>query len=54
MVPSGTGILLSREENRIILQPVVSLTDQLAWLTAQQFGKSAKEVGKYINGERKD
>jgi AbrB family looped-hinge helix DNA binding protein len=53
-IKSGTKILLSREENRIILQPVVSFTDQLAGLTAQKFGKSAEEVQEYINGERKE
>jgi len=53
-IKSGTKILLSREENRIILQPVVSFTDKLAGFTAQKFGKSAAEVQKYINGERKE
>jgi hypothetical protein len=33
---------------------VVFFTDKLAGLTAQKFGKSAREVGKYINGERKE
>ena len=53
-IKSGTKILLRREENRIILQPVVSFTDKLAGLTAQKFGKSAEEVQKYINRERKE
>jgi hypothetical protein len=53
-IKSGTKIRLSRDENRIIPQPVVSLTDELAGLTAQKFGKSAKEVGNYYNGERKE
>jgi AbrB family looped-hinge helix DNA binding protein len=53
-IKSGTKILLRREENRIILQPVVSFTDKLAGLTSQKFGKSAEEVQKFINGERKE
>jgi AbrB family looped-hinge helix DNA binding protein len=53
-IKSGTKILLSREENRIILQPVVSFTDKLSGLTAQKFGKTAAEVQKYIDEERKD
>ena len=53
-IKSGTKILLSRDEKRIIPQPVVSLTDELAGLTAQKLGKSAKEMGKYYNGERKE
>ncbi len=53
-IKSGTKILLSREENRIILQPVVSFTEKLSGLTAKKFGKTAAEVQKYIDGGRKD
>jgi AbrB family looped-hinge helix DNA binding protein len=53
-IKSGTTILLSKEENRLILQPVVSFTDRLSGLTAQKFGKAAVDVQKYIDEERKD
>jgi len=53
-IKSGTKILLTREENRLILQPVVSFTDRLSGLTAQKFGKTAADVQKYIDEERKD
>ena len=53
-IKSGTKILLSKEENRLILQPVVSFTDRLSGLTAQKFGKTAADVQKYIDEERKD
>ena len=53
-IKSGTKILLTREENRLILQPVVSFTDRLSGLVAQKFGKAAADVQKYIDEERKD
>ncbi len=53
-IKSGTKILLSREENRIILQPVVSFTEKLSGLTAGKFGKSADDVQKFIDDERKE
>jgi len=53
-IKSGTKILLSKEENRIILQPVVSFTEKLSGLTAGKFGKSANDVQKFIDGERKE
>jgi len=53
-IKSGTKILLSKEENRIILQPVVSFTEKLSGLTAGKFGKSADDVQKFIDGERKE
>ena len=53
-IKSGTKILLSKEENRLILQPVVSFTDRLSGLTGQKFGKTAADVQKYIDQERND
>ena len=53
-IKSGTKILLSREENRIILQPVVSFKEKLSGLTAGKFGKSADDVQKLIDDERKE
>jgi AbrB family looped-hinge helix DNA binding protein len=53
-IKSGTKILLSKEENRLILQPVISFTDRLSGLTAQKFGKTAADVEKHIDEKRKD
>jgi len=53
-IKSGTKILLSKEEDRIILQPVVSFTEKLSGLTAGKFGKSAADVQKYIDEARKE
>jgi AbrB family looped-hinge helix DNA binding protein len=53
-IKTGTKILLHREENKIILQPVTSFTQKLAGLTAQSFGKTPDEVKAYIDEERKE
>jgi len=53
-IKAGTKILLTREENRIILQPVSSFTQKLAGLTVKSFGTNPDEVKKYIDGERED
>lgn len=53
-IKAGTKILLSREENKIILQPVSSFTQKLAGLTAQSFGTSPDEVKEYIDEEREE
>jgi len=53
-IKAGTKILLSREENKIILQPVSSFTQKLAGLTAQSFGASPDEVKEYIDEEREE
>lgn len=52
-IKSGTKILLSREENKIILQPVPSFTEKLSGLTAKSFGENADQVREYIDEERK-
>ena len=51
-IKTGTKILLSREENKIILQPVSSFTQKLAGLTGQSFGSSPDEIKAYIDEER--
>jgi len=51
-IKTGTKILLSREENKIILQPVSSFTQKLAGLTGQSFGSSPGEIKAYIDEER--
>ncbi len=53
-IKAGTKILLHREENKIILQPVTSFTQRLAGLTDQSFGKSPDEIKAYIDEERKE
>ena len=53
-IKKGTRMLLSRADNKIILQPVPSFTEKLAGLTAQSFGKNADEVQTYLDEERKD
>jgi virulence-associated protein VagC len=53
-IKSGTKILLSKEGNRIILQPVVSFTDKLSGLAAGKFRKSANDVQEFIDRERKE
>ena len=53
-IKTGTKILLRREENRIILQPVTSFTQKLTGLTAGSFGSSPDEIKEYIDEERKE
>ncbi len=53
-IKPGTKILLRREENKLILQPVTSFTQKLAGLTTQTFGTDPDDVKKYIDGERED
>lgn len=53
-IKKGTRMLLSRADNKIILQPVPSFTEKLAGLTAQSFGKTADEIETCLDEERKD
>ena len=53
-IKTGTKILLSREKNKIILQPVPSFTQKLTGLTTQSFGSSPDEVKAYIDDEREE
>ncbi len=53
-IKTGTKILLHREENKIILQPVTSFTQKLTGLTARSFGNSPDEIKEYIDEERKE
>lgn len=52
-IKSGTKILISREENRIILQPITSFTEKLSGLTSGSFGENENQVKEYIDEERK-
>ena len=53
-IKPGTKILLSKEDNRVILQPVSSFTEKLSGLTSGCFGKDANEIAEYIDEERKE
>lgn len=53
-IKSGTNILISREENKIILQPVSSFTEKLTGLTAGSFGKTTEQIQEYMDKERED
>ena len=53
-IKPGTKVLLRKEKNTIILQPVRSFTQELAGLTAQSFGTCPDEVREYIDGEREE
>jgi len=53
-IKSGTQMLLKREDDKIVLQPVHSFTQKLSGLTKGVFGKTAAEVDAFIDGERED
>ena len=50
----GTRVLITKENDKIILQPVYSFTETLSGITKQSFGKTPREVEKYIEDERTD
>ena len=51
---AGTRVLLTKMNDKIILQPVPSFTEKLSGITMQSFGKTPKEVNDYIQLERGD
>lgn len=51
---AGTRILLTAEEDKIILQPVFSFTEKLSGVTKQSFGKTAKDIERSIQKDRED
>ncbi len=53
-IKAGTKVLLTKENDRIILQPVSSFTDRLSGLTARSFGKTVEDVSEYIDREREE
>ena len=53
-IKGGTRMLLTKEEDKIILQPVHSFTEKLSGITSGSFGKTAKDVQEYIDRERED
>ena len=53
-IKAGTKILLTQEEDKVILRPVTSFTDKLSGLTKKSFGKTADQVSRYIDDEREE
>jgi len=53
-IKAGTKILLTQEEDKVILRPVTSFTDKLSGLTKKSFGKTADQVTRYIDDEREE
>ena len=51
---AGTRVLLTKKEDKIILQPVPSFTEKLSGITRQSFGKTPQKVDDYIQKERGD
>ncbi len=53
-IEAGTRILLTREDDKIILRPVTSFTNKLAGLTNKSFGGTPETINKIIDDERDD
>jgi AbrB family looped-hinge helix DNA binding protein len=53
-IKPGTKILLTRDDDRIVLTPVTSFTERLQGLTAQSFGKTPEDIDQHIDRERKE
>jgi len=53
-IKGGTRMLLIREEDKIILQPIHSFTEKLSGISRGSFGKTAKDIQEYIDRERED
>ena len=52
-IKSGMRMLISKSDNKIVLQPIPSFTDKLAGVTEKSFGQSAEDVRQYLDEERK-
>ena len=53
-IKPGARMLLSREDDRLILKPVHSFTDKLAGLTKQSIAETPEVVTAFIDAERED
>ncbi len=51
-IKAGTKVILTRDEDRIILQPIASFTDKLSGLTQNSFGETPDDVNRFIDRER--
>lgn len=52
-IKSGMRMLISKSDNKIVLQPIPSFTDKLAGVTTKSFGQSAEDVRQHLDEERK-
>ena len=53
-IKPGARMLLSHENDRLILTPVHSFTEKLAGLTRQAIGRTAQEVDAFVDMQRED
>jgi AbrB family looped-hinge helix DNA binding protein len=53
-IKPGTKVILSKDDDRIVLTPVASFTERLGGLTAQSFGKTPEDIDQYIDRERNE
>jgi len=53
-IKEGSRVLLTRDKNRIVLEPVSSFTEKLSGLTSQSFGNTPKDIDAYLDQERRD
>jgi AbrB family looped-hinge helix DNA binding protein len=53
-IKTGMRMLISKSDDKILLQPVPSFTDKLAGVTAKSFGESAEEVQERLDEERRE
>jgi len=51
-IKPGSKMLISRDDNRLILTTVLSFTDALAGLTQRSIAKTPEEVNDFIDAER--
>ena len=51
-IKSGSKMLISRDDKRLILTRVHSFTDMLSGLTQQSIAKTPQEVKDFIDAER--
>jgi virulence-associated protein VagC len=50
---AGTRVLLTKSDDKIIIQPMLSFTEKLSGITRKSFGEFPKEI-EDIQKERKD
>jgi AbrB family looped-hinge helix DNA binding protein len=53
-IRTGMRMLISKLDNKIVLQPVPSFTEKLAGVTAKSFGESTEAVQECLDRGRKD
>lgn len=53
-IKPGTKMLISQDDDTLILKAVPSFTEKLAGLTRKTIAKNPEEVDAYIASERKD